>query len=280
VVALIGDLTLGKAAAGYLIGAGAVAVIGLIVVLRSIRGRIVARWSTLRELLAYGLKTWLSTSLWNVNERADQLVLSAFFSAATLGLYVVAVTMTAVTTTIGFGFALVAMPLVAGARSLSERRDIAHTVVGATLLASAVITIPLLLVEPWLIRTLFGDEFEGAVDVGRILLVAAVFFGLNRVLESVLQGAGRPLDSSIGEGIALICTVVGLAVLLPTVGFLGAGITSLLAYLAATAFLLRRASRALEMPARRLLAPQPAALREMLTIARQRATGGGAAPRR
>ena len=280
VIAAFGDLTLGRAAAGYLVGTGSVAVIGLIVVLRSVRRRLLVRWATLRDLLAYGLKTLLSVSLWNINERADQLVLSAFFSAATLGLYVVGVTMTAVTTTIGFGFALVALPLVAGAGSIAERREIAHTVVAATLLAGVVITVPLLILEPWLIRTLFGEEFEGAIDVGRILLIAAVFFGLNRVLEAVLQGVGRPLDSSIGEAIALVCTVVGLAVLLPTIGFLGAGITSLIAYLAATAFLVRRASRALEVPALALMVPEPAALRDMLTYARGRLGGNRGAQRR
>ena len=269
-IAVFGNLTLGNAAAGYVAGTGVVAVIGLIVVLRSVRSRLLARWATLRELLAYGLKTVLSVGLWNANERADQLVLSAFFSAATLGLYVVAVTMTAVTTTIGFGFALVALPLVAGAHSVADRRDIAHSVITATLLAGAVITIPLLILEPWLIRQLFGEEFEGAIDVGRVLLVAALFFGLNRVVEAVLQGAGRPLDSSIGEAIALGCTIAGLAILLPTIGILGAGITSLLAYLAASIYLLRRAAKALEVPARKLLVPDPAALREIVALARNR----------
>ena len=267
-IAAFGELTLGNAAAGYVAGAGAFALIGVIVVLRSIPGRLLVRWAMLRDLLAYGLKTLLSVGLWNVNERADQLVLSAFFSAATLGLYVVAVTTTAVTTTIGFGFALVALPLVAGAQSLANRREIAQTVITATLLAGVIITVPLLILEPWLIRQLFGEDFEGAVDVGRVLLIAAVFFGLNRVVEAVLQGVGRPLEASIGEAIALGCTVAGLAILLPTVGILGAGITSLFAYLAANVFLLRRAAAALEVPVRGLIVPNPAVLREMINLAR------------
>jgi len=207
-------------------------------------------------------------------------VLAAFFSATSLGLYVVAVTTTAVTTMIGFSFALVALPLVARAGPIAEQRQIAHTVVGATLLAGTAITIPLLILEPWLIDLFFGEEFDGAVDVGRVLLIAAVFFGLNRVLEAVLQGVGRPLDSSIGEGIALLCTAVGLAVLLPLIGILGAGITSLLAYIAASAFLLRRASRALEVPARRLVIPERGAVREVVRFARERAREGRPASRR
>ena len=91
---------------------------------------------------------------------------------------------------------------------------------------------------------LFGAEFADATGVGRVLLVAGIVFALNRVLESLLQAVGRPLESSIGEGVALAVTAAGLTLLLPTLGIMGAGVTSLLAYSASSAFMVRRAARA------------------------------------
>ena len=62
------------------------------------------------------------------------------------------------------------------------------------------------------------------------VLVASVALGTGRVLESVLKGVNRPLHAGLAEGAGLIVTAAGLAALLPTLGLMGAAITSLAAY--------------------------------------------------
>lgn len=130
------------------------------------------------------------------------------------------------------------------------------------------VSLPIFLVEPTLIRLLFGEDFVGAAGVGRVLLVAGVVFALNRVLEAVLQALGRPLESSIGEGVALAMTAAGLAALLPTMGIMGAGVTSLIAYSASSAFMVIRAAKALEMPRLRLLAPERGMVQRLRSLTR------------
>ena len=168
--------------------------------------------------------------MWSLNERADQLVISIFFSATSLGLYVVAVTLTSLTTLIGFSFAVVALPMVARLEAMAERQRVSRLVVSTTLLCATLVSVPIFILEPALIKFFFGEAFVDAAGVGRVLLVAGIVFGLNRVLEALLQAVGRPLESSIGEGVALAVTAAGLAVLLPAMGIMGAGVTSLLAY--------------------------------------------------
>ena len=136
-----------------------------------------------------------------------------------------------------------------------EKRRTARTIAGATIVAGVVVSIPILIAEPLIVRLLFGEGFSGSVDVGRVLLVAAMVFALNRVLEALLQAEGRPLDSSVGEAIGLAVTAAGLALLLPLIGIMGAGITSLLAYSASAIFLVRRATRALDVSTAQLLIP-------------------------
>lgn len=245
--ALFDRVSIGTATVAYAVGYGLTAVLGAAVVFRASWGTIAVEFAYIRKLLAFGLKSQLSVGMWNLNERGDQLVISAFFAPASLGLYVVAVTMTSLTTVIGFSAALVALPLVARISDRGERRSTVQALVGATLVCAILATIPIFLLEPYLIELLFGEDFSGATTVGRVLLIAAIFFGLNRMLEATLQAVDRPLESSIGESIALVVTALGLVVLLPALGILGAGITSLLAYASSACFLVRRVTRALEI---------------------------------
>jgi O-antigen/teichoic acid export membrane protein len=256
VLAATGSMTVGSAAAAYIAGYVVTATVALAVVMWTVGSEIGVSRDSARGLLGFGWRSQLSTSMWSLNERADQLVISAFFSPASLGLYVVAVTLTSLTTLVGFSFALVALPMIARFEALRERQRMARLIVASTLLCATAVSVPIFLAEPTLIRLLFGADFADAAGVGRVLLVAGIVFALNRVLEAVLQAVGRPLESSIGEGVALAMTAAGLAVLLPTMGIMGAGVTSLIAYAASSTFMVFRAAQALEMPRLRLLAPE------------------------
>jgi antigen flippase len=255
-LAISGKMTVTSASNVYLLAYAVTAIASLALVIRAAGGGIHAKRKNIRELLGFGLKSQLSQSMWALNERADQLVISAFFSAATLGLYVVAVTLTSLTTLIGFSFGVVAVPLVARLDDPEERRRVARLIVSATLFCATLVSLPIFIAEPALIRLLFGEDFVGAAGVGRVLLLAGIVFGLNRVLEGLLQAADRPLESSIGEGVALAVTAAGLAVLLPLMGIMGAGLTSLIAYSASSAFMVRRAARALDIPVLTLIKPE------------------------
>jgi O-antigen/teichoic acid export membrane protein len=269
---LTDGLTIRAAAIAYAAAYLAAAVVATVVVVRAAHGRLSASRETISEVLSFGLKSQLSTTMWALNERLDQLVISVVLSSTSLGLYVVAVTLTSLTTLVGFSFALVALPLLAKMGADPERKPTARAIVGATIVAGAIVSIPILIAEPLIVDVLFGSDFDGSVGVGRVLLLAAMTFGLNRVLEAILQAEGKPLDSSIGEAIGLGVTIAGLAVLLPLLGIMGAGVTSLLAYLTSAVFLARRAARALEVPVTYLLVPDRDALRRAVGFATARRT--------
>jgi O-antigen/teichoic acid export membrane protein len=268
-LAVTGEMTVSSAAVAYLAGFAIAAAVALTVTVRSVGvAEVGFSRESARDLLGFGSKSMLSQSMWTLNERVDQLVISVFFSTTSLGLYVVAVTLTSLTTLIGFSFALVALPMIARLKVLSEQQQMARLIVSATLVCATLVSIPIFVFEPALIRLLFGDSFASAAGVGRVLLVAGVVFGLNRVLEALLQAVGRPLESSIGEGVALAVTAAGLAALLPTLGIMGAGITSLLAYSASSTFMVRRASGALGVSSLSLLKPERGMIQGFRSIIR------------
>jgi O-antigen/teichoic acid export membrane protein len=125
-----------------------------------------------------------------------------------------------------------------------------------TLVGTFLLDLALAAVTPALLPLLFGPEFSAAVPMAIVLLAANVPLSTTIVLSSGLQGDGAPLIPSIGEGIALVVTVVGLIVLLPPLEGLGAAIVSLAAYSSSFVFQLVVAQRRMRLPFSVFLVPR------------------------
>jgi O-antigen/teichoic acid export membrane protein len=244
-LAIASELTVTSAMIAYLASQVLTVLIAVIFVLPSSGPPSRPQRLLAREMLAYGWRSQLSTISNLLNERVDQLVISIVLAPASLGLYVVAWTMTSLSSMIGYSVTFAALPRVAQAKSAEERRARAHRYVFLTFISTAAVTVPILLLAPEILRIVFGADFVQATGVTRVLLVASIPLGTARVLEAVLKGTNRPLHAGLAEGAGLIVTAVGLAALLPTLGLMGAAITSLAAYLLAAGVALHLANRAL-----------------------------------
>jgi O-antigen/teichoic acid export membrane protein len=246
------ELTLERAAAVYL-GSNLLTLATAAVLYRlADRSSLRLSLSIARELLSFGVRSHLGNVSSLLNERLDQLVISAFLVPAKLGLYVVAVTLTSVTTLVGSSVSFVSLPTLARLRGTEERAAGARRLIGVTALTSAAMTLPLIVFTPFIIEIAFGRAFRDAALVSRILLIGAVILSTNRVLSSSLIGLGRPLDAGISEATALIATFAGLAVLLPTLGLIGAAVASVIAYSVSASWMVWRIGRALGLSAAEL----------------------------
>ncbi len=212
-----------------------------------------------RQLLGFGVRSHTASASSNLNEWLDQVVISVFLAPVKLGLYVIAVTLSSLTALVGLSVSLIALPVLARLEPGPERSARAARYARLTLVGAAVVTLPMVVLAPAVIRLLFGESFEGAANVSRVLLVAAVVLTTNRTLGAILNAVGRPLDAGVAELVALAVTVAGLAALLPTLGLMGAAIASLLAYVVSMAWLTVKASRALDLAVRDLFRLRPLA---------------------
>lgn len=231
-----------------------------VLVWRSRPGRLRSTRQMRRSVFSYGLKSHASNTSSQINQRLDTLLISIFLSARDLGLYVVSIALTSMTIIVGGSIAYVALPSIARFEPGPERNLLARRLVSVTVVLSSLIALPVLLLAPQLVVLFFGDAFRPAATVTRVLVLAGVGFSASRALEAVLRAIDRPLDAGIAEVVALGATCVGLAVLLPTLGLLGAGLASLLAYLVSCAWMTVRAARALEIRWLHLLLPDRASL--------------------
>ena len=244
-LAVLDRFTVVSAVAAYLIAEAATLLAASVLVARTRPGRPALSGPVVNRVLTFGLKTHLSSVSSLLNERVDQLVISLFLAPVKLGLYVIAVTMTSVTALVGYSVAFVALPSVARLDPGPERRARARRFVLLTLAGGVVISAPVALFTPELIELFFGRSFLPAVDVTRVLLLAAIVLSMNRALGAVIKAVGRPLDVGVAEVIGLVATFAGLASLLPLFGLVGAGLASLFAYLVTLAWMSRRAIREL-----------------------------------
>jgi O-antigen/teichoic acid export membrane protein len=231
------------------------AVLVWVLVRRVVGGPVRADRQTAREIFAYGIRSHAGTTSSFLNQRLDQLVISAFLTARQLGLYVVAVTLTLLPPLLGGSVAAAALPNIASLDTHEEQVLLARRLISFTMIASALLALPFIVFAPLFVKLFFGHAFVAGADITRITSVASITLATNRVLEAVLRGVGRPLAAGLAEIVALGATVVGLATLLPALGLIGAAWASLLAYVVSGAWMTWRLRRVLGVPVARLLTP-------------------------
>jgi O-antigen/teichoic acid export membrane protein len=212
-------------AAGYLV----CLLVGAVMVWKTFRPGWSWNRAAIPSLVKFGYKTQATNLANYFNQRIDQVLLSLFVPPAQLGLYAVAVTLSTAMTVFS-----VAAGIVTFSRGASQHSDDARVTIGESFRASFVWLLAscslLFVVAPLLIRIVFGTEFDGSASACRILLPGTFMIGMNQVLYNGSSALGRPELPSYAEGVSVAITAVGLLLLVPRYGYIGAAIVSSVAY--------------------------------------------------
>lgn len=185
-----------------------------------------------RPLGIYGLKQVGSAAPTLANARLDQLVLSQTVRSADLGLYSAAVTVTSVAVPAVSAIGSVVFPKIAsrsGGGKVHNSRIEKRSIALAGIVSIVVVGI-LALGAPILIPLVFGSSFSGAVLLTWILAPGGVFLACGQVASDVLRGHDRALVVARAQIAGALITVVGLVLLVPHFGVIGAAVTSSIAY--------------------------------------------------
>ena len=217
VVFLLGDGSLGTVASVWAIGVTAAGFVALFVGTRALllRGHAGRRQVTSGNLFSFGLKGLLGSTYSTDTFQLDQAAIGLFMSPSVLGVYVVAVAFTNLPRFVGQSIGMVAYPTVANSSDPVEGRRRLKQYTALTAGISLVIVAALELTAGWLVPFFFGREFEAAVPLVRILVLAASLTAVRRVLSEGARGRGDPAIGSIAELAAWV-------VLLPAVVVFGA----------------------------------------------------------
>jgi O-antigen/teichoic acid export membrane protein len=209
---------------------------------RTLPGSLHPDRSLVRPMLAYSAPTMAAMIPQWLNQRLDQLIVIALLDARALGLYVVAVAWSTAAHPLALVVAHNAVPALAGASDIRQRT---HLVYRAGAVAAFGTSVLLLAATPMLLPLIFGVEFQSAVPVALIMVLAGAVEATNLVGAECLRGAGRPRAIVLAECVGLAVAIVTLPWLVLAGGVMGAAAASLLsdmAILVTQRRLLRRAS--------------------------------------
>lgn len=184
---------------------------------------------TIADMFRYGVRVHVGNVLNIASRRLDQLLISVTLAVSDLGLYVVAIAVSAIPMMVTATTDLVAFPKMAEQDSDDGRQYVLGRYLRATLLIVAPCVGILIFAAPEFIGLLFGQSFVPAADVARVLLLSGIAFAFRTFINSYLRASNRMLIVSQVEGSGIAITAVALAVLVPLFGTMGAAIAQLLA---------------------------------------------------
>lgn len=195
---------------------------------RAYRPRLQELYGSFRSLTSYGVRSYGVDVLGQmVAGQIDRIMVVGFLDPASMGLYVVAISLARMLDVFPSAVAQVVLPKAAG-RPVEEvvvliGRGVRVSTTVAVLAASL-----LAILGPWALELIFGEGFARAVPVFRLLLAEVVLSGATWVLAQAFMAADRPGITSIMQGIGLSLSMPLLVLLVPKYGLTGAGLSLLI----------------------------------------------------
>jgi len=226
----VGHLTIATAMITMITAQTSSMLLALIAVWRQLRPSWQPSWIEFKNSMHYALRDYPGGVADFTTLRLDQIVLAAMASNVAIGLYVVAVRLSEMTTLAADAIADALMPEVAASKAENRAELLWARSLRLAIYMHLVLLPPLWLAAPLLLRILFGERFVPATGAFRWLLLAAGVWSLGSIVISGLRGFGYPGLSTVAKFSAAAVTTVGLLVLLPRLGITGAAIASLIGY--------------------------------------------------
>ena len=226
----VGHLTIATAMITMITAQTTSMLLALIAVWRQLRPSWQPSWIEFKNSMHYALRDYPGGVADFTTLRLDQLVLAAMASNVAIGLYVVAVRLSEMTTLAADAIADALMPEVAASKVENRAELLWARSLRLAIYMHLVLLPPLWLAAPLLLKILFGERFVPATGAFRWLLLAAGVWSLGSIVISGLRGFGYPGLSTVAKFSAAAVTTVGLLVLLPRLGITGAAIASLIGY--------------------------------------------------
>ena len=160
-----------------------------------------------KKLTNYGFRSYGIDLLGVLSDRVGQALVVGFLTAASMGLYTIAFSLSRMLNTFEDAIISVLLPKTA-ARPLDEVVAMTGRAARVSTFLTAVTVVPLMILGPFLLELLYGDRFVAAVPVFRILLLEVLLTGTSWVLAQTFMAVGRPGTLTVLQGIGLGVSVV------------------------------------------------------------------------
>lgn len=200
----------------------------------------------------------VSTAALATMTMADRMLISLFFDARTMGIYVVAITMAQVQNVINESVAPLFFRLVAQHAALAAIDvDWLAKRLRQSVGLNVVIAVGLLVIAPVLLPLVFGQTYADAVAIVWILVPAIAFRSMMRSFEEVLKARNKPLSQAMALTIMLAVFAIGGAIAAYFSSAEGVALAFVAASLAGLMFVASAVAKHVEREAITILIPRP-----------------------
>ncbi len=225
-----GHLTVTTAVLTMIVSQSSSMLLALFAVWHQLHPRWEPSWREFKKSMGYALRDYPGNVADYTTLRLDQLMLGAMASNVAIGLYVIAVRLSEMTTLAADAIADALMPEVAASKATDKAELLWARSLRLAIYMHLLLLPPLWFAAPLILRVLFGQSFVPATSAFRWLLVAAGVWSCGSIVISGLRGFGHPGLSTLARFSAAVITGIGLVILLPRMGITGAAIASLIGY--------------------------------------------------
>jgi enterobacterial common antigen flippase len=182
--------------------------------------------STSRRLLDYGIKAYGIDLLGTLSNKVGEALVVSLITATSMGLFTVALSLSRMLNVFEDAIQTILLPKTS-ARPINEIVEITGRAVRTSTFLTLICVIPLMILGPFFVSLLYGEEFLGAIPVLRILLIEVLLSGITWMLAKAFMAVGKPGIVTTLQGFALAVSVPLMLILVPRYGLIGVGISLL-----------------------------------------------------
>lgn len=182
------------------------------------------------RLLKMGILYSLSFFIIQLNYRVDIILLENLTDLKEVGLYSLAVGLAEQLWQVPHAVSLIIFARTAGAQDLTLVTAQTLRLTRLSFLLALALSGFLMLLAPWLVPLIFGQEFSQSILMLQIIIPGIVFLVIYRVLSGQMAGMGKPQVSIYIFAPALLLNVLLNYLLIPEYGGAGAALASNFSY--------------------------------------------------
>lgn len=204
--------------------------LSIIPILPAIHSYKLPKWSLIIEALKFGSYLQTASLMQLFNYRFSYYLIEKYFDRATLGVFSLGVQIAESVWLIGKSMAVLLYSRISNSRDNNYSVKITISFIKITGMLTLFLTTFLALLPSEVFRLVFNDGFTNITAVISSLAPGIFALSVSLMFSHYFSGTGNPKHNTISSGIGLLITIVFGIILIPYLGYIGAGIVASVSY--------------------------------------------------
>jgi O-antigen/teichoic acid export membrane protein len=195
-------------------------------------------WTTFKSITQYGIVSQLGNVIQYLNYKLSYYIINHYGGPADVGVYHVGITLSESVWMLSNSISLVLYSKIANIGDTEYSRDLTVKLAKFSFAITLACVLAMLLIPTSVISFVFGKDFTEVHSIMVTLSTGIALFGFSVIISHYFAGTGRYHVNTMAALLGLLVTVSGNFLLVPKIGFLGAGATASISFFTTASFVL------------------------------------------